>query len=114
MPYKCSKCGREFQLKCRFRGHMRKRMPCITQTSLDAFKRLATVVLRKFEDGCRALDYFENRINDIHLFYNNLSDEEKAVANEIYNTDLRPVFNLMEPTSNEQDINTVDSRHPLK
>ena len=93
---------------------MRKRLPCVTQTSLDAFKRLATVVLRKFQDGCRALDYFENRINDINLFYNNLSDEEKALADQIYNSDLQPVFNLVEPTSHEQRTDTAGSERPLR
>lgn len=93
---------------------MRKRLPCVTQTSLDAFKRLATVVLRKFQDGCRVLNYFENRINDINLFYNNLSDEEKALADQIYNSDLQPVFNLVEPTSLEQRIDTVGLEDPLQ
>jgi hypothetical protein len=112
MPYKCSKCGKEFQLKCRFRGHMRKRLPCVTQTSLDAFKRLATIVLRKFQNGCRDLDYLENRVSDIHLFYNNLSDEEKNSANQIYNEDLTPVFDLFDSIEYEQHKDTADSGRP--
>lgn len=90
---------------------MRKRLPCVTQTSLDAFKRLATVVLRKFQDGCRDLDYFENRIIDINLFYNNLSDQEKAAADEIYKVDLVPVFEI-DSIGQEQRIKTADLQSP--
>lgn len=93
MPYKCSKCGAEFQLKCRFRGHMRRQTPCITQTSLDAFKRLALIVLRKFEAGHEDAEYFENRLDDIRLFHNNLTDTEKEEAKQIYDVELKPIFN---------------------
>ena len=114
MPYKCSKCGQEFQLKCRFRGHMRRRFSCVTQTSLDAFKRLASVTLRKFEDGYRSYEYFKNRIRDIDLFHNNLSDEEKAAADEIYKIDLAPVFEMLESIECEPRINTADSQCPVR
>ena len=93
MPYKCSKCGKEFVLKCRFRGHMRRQTPCVTQTSLDSFKRLACIVQRRYESGCSDANYFQNRLDDLNLYYNNLTDEEKPIAKSIFDGDLKFILN---------------------
>lgn len=97
MPYKCSKCGKEFLLKCRFRGHLRRKSPCTTQTSLDAFKKLVDVTAERLEltDPVHAQanrQYFENRINDLELFYKNLTEEEQKEAKILYEDGLKDLM----------------------
>ena len=89
MPYRCSKCNKDFLLKSRFRGHLRRKTTCTTQTSLDAFKKLIDLTSDKLEltDPLHVhqnANYFQNRIQDLELFYNNLTDAEKTEAKALY------------------------------
>jgi hypothetical protein len=95
MPHKCSKCGKEFLLKSRFRGHLRRKTSCCTQTSMDAFQKLVEVTLAKihsWQPGQVPLDmkpYFENRMNDLLLFHRNLPESDKERAQELYDDELK-------------------------
>jgi len=98
MPYKCSKCDKEFLLKSRFRGHMRRKTPCTAQTSMDVFEKLIEVISTRAErcEG-RSLSedemlYFENRLNDVTLFHGNLPEEDKVRAQNLYDECLKQFF----------------------
>jgi hypothetical protein len=74
---------------------MRRRTPCITQTSIDAFRRLATIVQRRHEAGCSDSEYFQNRLDDLNLYYTNLTEDEKPIAKEIFDGDLKFIFDAI-------------------
>jgi hypothetical protein len=95
MPYKCSKCGKEFLLKSRFRGHLRRKSSCTTQSSLDAFKKLLDVTADRLETTDPAnmnRQYFENRMNDLELFYKNLTETEQKEAKTLYEEGLKDLI----------------------
>ena len=98
MPYKCSNCDKEFLLKSRFRGHLRRKTKCTTQSSMDAFKKLVDVIearvcsLPPGEVEKEQLLYFDNRLTDLVLFYHNLPDTDQSVAKVMYEERLKPFF----------------------
>ena len=89
MPYKCSKCAKEFPLKRSFRNHMLRKTSCTTQTSLDAFLKAVDVMLGRRNEG---REYLQNRLEELDLFFGNLSEAEQKEARQVYDQDVVPLI----------------------
>ena len=92
--FKCSKCGLEFG-RGKFRAHLLRKLPCNVQTSENFIITEYERLLDKFEDvDLQNLKpdekiYFKNRINDLQLFHNNLTEDEKKNSEDFYNENLK-------------------------
>ena len=82
--FKCSKCEREFG-RGKFRAHLLRKLPCNVQSSENFIITEYEKVIDRFEQvDLQNLKpdekiYLKNRINDLQLFHNNLSEDEKQI-----------------------------------
>ena len=92
--FKCSKCGLEFG-RGKFKAHLSRKLPCHIQSSLNFIISQYERLIDKFEgvdrDNLRPDEkiYFKNRINDLQLFHNNLSEDEKIISEDFYKENLK-------------------------
>ena len=98
--FKCSKCGLEFG-RGKFKAHLLRKLPCHIQSSLNFIISSYERLLDKFENVVSGdepqfqnlkpdeIIYFRNRINDLQLFHNNLSEDEKKISLEFYEENLK-------------------------
>ena len=92
--FKCSKCGLEFG-RSKFKTHLRRKLPCNVQSSINLIISEYERLIDKFEaldqDNLRPDEkiYFKNRINDLQLFHNNLSEDEKIISEDFYKENLK-------------------------
>jgi len=92
--FKCSKCGLEFS-KGKFRVHLKRKLPCNVQTSVNfiiseyekIYDRFERVNLDELPPD--QITYFKNRINDLQKFHENLSEDEKKESLDFYNENLK-------------------------
>ena len=92
--FKCSKFGLEFG-RGKFKAHLSRKLPYHIQSSLNFIISQYERLIDKFEnvdrDNMRPDEkmYFKNRINDLQLFHNNLSDDEKKISEYFYKENLK-------------------------
>ena len=92
--FKFSKCGLEFG-RGKFRAHLLRKLPRNVQSSENFIITEYERLIDKFEEtdlqNLRPDEkiYFKNRINDLQLFHNNLSEDEKKITEKFYEENLK-------------------------
>ena len=117
--FKCTKCGVELP-KDKFRKHLMRKTPCYVQSGIDFIIAEYDRMIEKFETLNKFtkddIYYFENRLDDMLKFHDNLDETEKDKSKKYFDEFVKPYYDRMRSRSKplKPVIETVESDSDLE